>query len=236
MLELKADLHVHSSVSDGRNSPREVIIEALRKGIQVISVTDHDSFEGSLRAARFAGELGEELVVIVGSEIRTVKGDILVYCTGRPPARIPVDPLELRDRMHEEACLVVPAHPFDKRRKGIGELIYAGGWDAVEVFNAHSDPWSNRRALEAARELGVPGLANSDAHVAEAIGSAYNIIMASDVTVEDVFEALAKGNVTPVYGRPSVKAIASTVAWSIKRRLRKKEGRYGVEEDYPLYE
>ncbi len=221
----RGDMHMHTTVSDGRASPEEVVLVAVEKGLDFIAVTDHDSFEGAIRARRAAASAGLDLVVIIGSEVRTTRGDILVYCMEGPPSRVPRDPLELRDYMRGENCLVVPAHPFDKRRKGIGELVYEGGWDALEVFNAYSDPWSNRRAEEAARQLGLPGLANSDAHVPEAIGAAYNIVYCSDFTAEAILEAIRRGSVKPVPGRPGARVYLGTLAWSIERRvMRKKKG------------
>jgi len=218
-------MHLHTTVSDGRASPEETVLTAVEKELDFIAVTDHDTFRGSLLAQKAARSMGAEIVVLTGAEIRTTHGDILVYCSGEPPSRVPRDPLELRDYMQSEGCLVVPAHPFDKRRKGIGELVYEGGWDAIEVFNAYSDPWSNRRAAEAARQLGLPGLANSDAHVPEAIGAAYNLVQAEpDAGAEEILEAIRRGRVVPVPGRPDAGAYLRTLSWSIERRLRRRRG------------
>ena len=37
---IRADLHMHSTFSDGRNSPKEVILQAISKGLEAISITD----------------------------------------------------------------------------------------------------------------------------------------------------------------------------------------------------
>ncbi len=223
-VRLRGDMHMHTTVSDGRDPPDRVVLAAHERGLDFIAVTDHDSFEGAIRARRAAEGMGLDIIVVVGNEVRTTRGDVLVYCAGKVPDRLPRDPLELVDYMHEEGCLVVPAHPFDKRRKGVGDLVYEARWDAIEVFNAHSDPFSNRRAQEAARELGLPGLANSDAHIADAVGSAYNIVEAEDADEEAILRAIRGGRVTPVPGRPGFGVYASTLAWSIERRLRRRRG------------
>jgi 3',5'-nucleoside bisphosphate phosphatase len=52
---VKVDLHVHSTASDGRHSPEEVVRMAAQLGLAAISITDHDSVDGvapALRAAR----------------------------------------------------------------------------------------------------------------------------------------------------------------------------------------
>lgn len=52
------DLHSHTNESDGSLSPLELISEAARSGVSVLSITDHDTFAGfdaAQDAARTAG-------------------------------------------------------------------------------------------------------------------------------------------------------------------------------------
>jgi len=66
----QVDLHVHSTASDGRLSPTEVIREAAGRGLQYIALADHDSVAGIAEAkAAAAGFAG--LTVIPGIEIST---------------------------------------------------------------------------------------------------------------------------------------------------------------------
>ena len=41
-----ADLHIHSSYSDGAYTPEEIIDIAKKNGVKYISITDHDSIGG----------------------------------------------------------------------------------------------------------------------------------------------------------------------------------------------
>jgi predicted metal-dependent phosphoesterase TrpH len=217
-MRVRGDLHIHSVYSDGRAGPKEIILEAIYKELNLISVTDHNTFKGSLATARLAEKMEEAPLVIIGNEVRTVDGDILVYCY--EPIDTPRDTLELIDEAHANNCLVVPAHPFDTFRKGIGEKVFdIPGWDAIEVWNASASKGANRRALEAAKILGLPGLANSDAHVPEYIGAAYTVFEVSELTVEGVFEAISSKHVYPFYGRPPLHARIKKLEWSIRRRL-----------------
>lgn len=43
----RIDLHMHTTVSDGTDSPLEIIDKVREKGIDVFSVTDHDAIKGS---------------------------------------------------------------------------------------------------------------------------------------------------------------------------------------------
>ena len=40
------DLHIHTTASDGTFSPKEVVEEAVRRGLSVIAITDHDTTQG----------------------------------------------------------------------------------------------------------------------------------------------------------------------------------------------
>lgn len=46
----KFDLHLHTTASDGSDTPSELIALAREAGLTVISVTDHDTLEGSIAA------------------------------------------------------------------------------------------------------------------------------------------------------------------------------------------
>jgi len=56
------DLHTHSAVSDGSESPGRVVELAAAAGCAALALTDHDSQAGLDEAARRAGELGVRLV------------------------------------------------------------------------------------------------------------------------------------------------------------------------------
>lgn len=66
---MKIDLHTHSSASDGTDAPGDVIRRAARLGVQVVALTDHDTYAGIPEARRAADEVGVELVV--GMEMST---------------------------------------------------------------------------------------------------------------------------------------------------------------------
>ncbi|MEM0246556.1 MAG: PHP domain-containing protein [Desulfurococcaceae archaeon] len=213
---IRADLHTHSTFSDGKASPLEIVYVAGDRALGAVSITDHDTFRGSIVAKKLAITYG--ILVIPGAEMRTDRGDILVYCDREVdlPKRISL----LIEKAHEENCLVVPAHPFDFIRLGIGDLVYEYQvWDAIEVWNASSTKGANYQALEAAKMLNKPGIANSDAHIPEEVGSAYTLIEVDDLTVDSVLEAIRRNRVKPFLGRVPLKARFNRLVWSIERSL-----------------
>ena len=50
---MKPDLHMHTTASDGGLSPRELVDFAASRGVTIMAITDHDTFDGadSLRGA-----------------------------------------------------------------------------------------------------------------------------------------------------------------------------------------
>ena len=56
------DLHSHTTASDGQHSPTELVALAVRAGVTVLSVTDHDTVEGLAEATEAARAHGVELV------------------------------------------------------------------------------------------------------------------------------------------------------------------------------
>ena len=66
------DLHTHTTASDGTYTPRELIEEAKRTGIEVLAITDHDTFEGYFEAIPYAQRAGIDLIagVEIGTQLR----------------------------------------------------------------------------------------------------------------------------------------------------------------------
>lgn len=50
-----ADLHVHSTASDGTYSPEEIVDKSVAEGLSVVAITDHDTIAG-VKKARARGE------------------------------------------------------------------------------------------------------------------------------------------------------------------------------------
>jgi 3',5'-nucleoside bisphosphate phosphatase len=67
MPPINADLHCHSSVSDGTLSPREVAQRAHAQGVELWALTDHDELRGQQPAREAA--LGLGMSYLTGTEI-----------------------------------------------------------------------------------------------------------------------------------------------------------------------
>ncbi len=197
------DLHCHTSASfDSLAKPEAVVAAAVRRGLTHLAITDHDRIEGALRARDAAPD---GLTVIVGEEVKTADGDLIALFLERAvaPGRSARDTIA---EVREQGGLVGIPHPFDRFRgsmlkdpklEAIGALV-----DWVEAYNARIVGGNgNDRAAAFARELGLPGIAVSDAHSVLEVGVAYTALDGDPSTPAGLLAALASAEVVP--GRAS---------------------------------
>ena len=64
------DLHIHTTASDGKFSPEEIVRKAAELGLAVIAICDHDTVDGVAPALKEAGS-STHLKVIPGIEVST---------------------------------------------------------------------------------------------------------------------------------------------------------------------
>ena len=74
------DLHLHTTASDGRSTPEQLVQRAHRAGLKTIAVTDHDTVAGVAAARDVATPLG--LRVVTGIEITAVSDGLDVHVLG----------------------------------------------------------------------------------------------------------------------------------------------------------
>ena len=77
---MTVDLHIHSTYSDGTCSPAELVAIARARGLTAISITDHDTMEGTAEALDAGAALGIEIVP--GLEMSVVHGSTHLHLLG----------------------------------------------------------------------------------------------------------------------------------------------------------
>ena len=71
------DLHTHTTASDGRCTPGELVARAAAAGVTVLSVTDHDTVEAC--AAVEAACTAAGITFVPGIEITAVREEVDVH-------------------------------------------------------------------------------------------------------------------------------------------------------------
>lgn len=162
-----ADLHIHTTRSDGMHSPARVAAELDRSDLAVAAITDHDTVAGAIEVEEALAGEGPEIVI--GTEVSTADGHVIALFVDRDitPGLAAGDTISA---IHRCGGLAVAAHPYSISL-GVGDLAYRLDFDAVEIING--SPFMEVANGRAARRLGgstSAALGCSDAHVAAAIG------------------------------------------------------------------
>jgi predicted metal-dependent phosphoesterase TrpH len=176
----RADLHMHSTWSDGIATIEEILEYVERESdLDVIAITDHDVIDGSLHARDLWARGGYRFDYIVGEEISTREGHLLaLFIEERIRPGLSME--ESIHLVHEQGGLAIVAHPLHRlfrhscQREVLDRLYRAGGtWlDGIETWNASfCGIYANQVAMRVNREVyGLPEVGNSDAHTLSAIG------------------------------------------------------------------
>ena len=160
------------------------------------------------------------VLIIPGAEIRTNIGDILVYCPEIPEVdHAPRDIYELSDWASERDCILVPAHPLDIFRHGIGLInLFKYDWKVVEVYNGGVIiPLVNEITYSICRRMKVSCIGNSDAHHVSSMAMCYTLIKCDNIDVESVIKSIVNGFVEP-RSEKYVRRVKYRVRSSIIRR------------------
>ena len=176
----RADLHMHTTFSDGWPEPRGLVDHACVTGLNVIAVTDHDTIEGALRASDHA-VAHSKLHVVVGEEVSSRDGHIVGLFLERR-IRPGMSAAATVHAIHDQGGLAVAVHPFWRtQRRTRGGPVHGVGWlaaelpfDAIEVENATPGFYLfNQLARRLNLGLGCSELGGSDAHILDAVGRAF---------------------------------------------------------------
>jgi predicted metal-dependent phosphoesterase TrpH len=201
------DPHVHTTFSDGRHRPFEVVTTACQiPGLDTIAITDHDCIAGAIEALRYIDACGSHLQVIVGEEVSSREGHILGLFLHElvRPGRSALDTILA---IHEQGGLAIAAHPFRRPgREGVAALAAALPFDAIELLNGAPTPRTkaaNRRT--AALDLkGKPVTGGSDAHIKEMVAACCTEYEGRGP--DDFRRALLRGRTSPMRRRVNLAA------------------------------
>jgi len=201
--ECKAQLHCHTTASDGRLRPQEAVDRYREAGYAFLALTDHD------RITRMEGSGDSDFCLIPGVE-RTVPrpvrplgphlGCLFVY---RLPeghnARALVEDVAVQGGV---ACL---NHPSWKGNLWTAQwteadLRHLRGYRLMEVWNPHSDPEEDvRRWVAACRQQGpgcpVAPVASDDLHEEADFNRGWIVARVEAITQEALRTALLRGAV-----------------------------------------
>ncbi len=230
----KADLHIHTRVSDGMASVSQVLeyIEH-RTDLDAVAITDHEDISGGLEARDLAGRRGYRFEVIPGAEITTLQGHVLALFLERtPPSFRGID--STLETIHREGGIAIAPHPlswltrsiskrtFDRLQLGDGQRF-----DAIELANPSPAALRTREraALLNEERWRLPVTGGSDGHHLPHLGTGWTEY--EGTTAEHLRAAIVSGT-TQALMRPypslrevGIVRIAAGLAWGYSATPRK---------------
>jgi len=220
----RADLHMHTTASDGWPTPHELVDHAARRArLDVIAVTDHDTIEGALRARDHAAKRAR-FHVIVGEEVSSRDGHIVALFLERR-VRPGMSAAATVHAIHDQGGLAIAAHPFWRTQRrartgpvhGVGWLAAELDFDAIEVENATPGFYLfNQLAHRLNLGLGAAELGCSDAHILDAVGRAFTEFPGK--TPEALREAIESGVTTARRRRYRAVGLVRYAAWGLNHQ------------------
>jgi len=138
----RADFHVHTTASDGRLTPTEIVELAVKRGIEILAITDHDSTEGIVEALA-AAERHPGFTLVPGIEMSTdIPGDE-IHVLGHF--------LDYKDDEFQRTLTMLRGARRDRGRKMV-EKLHAQGIDI---------PWERVEELADGGAVGRPHVAQT---------------------------------------------------------------------------
>jgi hypothetical protein len=148
MEEIIANLHMHTTYSDGTGNHTEIAEAAIKAGLDVVIVTDHNVYVSG--PEDYYGANDKKVLLLVGEEIHNQaripqKSHLLVLGAGTELASFAGDINRLIEAVHKTGGLAFIAHPTDPASPAVNEDDLS--WDdwqvkglaGIEIWNAMSE-------------------------------------------------------------------------------------------------
>jgi predicted metal-dependent phosphoesterase TrpH len=216
------DLHAHTSVSDGTETPSQLVKAAAEAGLGTIAITDHDSTAGWQEA--FTAAEGTGLTIIPGMELSTNYGPasvhMLAYLFDPLNAGIVTETARIRDGRLHRAERIVERIAAD----------YDLTWDDVIAESSDGTTLGRPHIADALVRKGhVPNRSAAFESILHWRGSYYEKYYAPS-PLEGVRMIVAAGGV-PVLAHPATYGKYRPMTDSVIRKLTD-EGLFGLEIDH----
>jgi predicted metal-dependent phosphoesterase TrpH len=219
---MRIDLHTHSTVSDGTESPVEVMRAAAAAGLDVVALTDHDAMDGWDAGAAEAERLGIGFVpgIEVSCSHKGMSIHLLAYWPRRDDPALTSMLALTREARVERAREIV---------RRVGE-DYPLTWDAVAARSGDAATVGRPHIADALVDGGA--FPDRDAVFAQVLaGNSKYYVPHYAPQVVDAVRALRAAGGVPVFAHPGADGRGRIVATSVIEAMAD-AGMVGLEVDH----
>ncbi len=190
---LLANLHTHTTQSNGFLTPEQVVWWHYWRGYRIVGVTDSNTVQGGKRALEFVQRTGLPVTVLIGEEFRGKTHLVLLNIHHDITPREFDVPKAIKEAKRQGG-VVIAAHPWSGRHE-IADLI-AWGVDGVEVTNGSVLGGQRLRTLCQQHRLAAIGSLDFRSEIDPDTAT---VLPSWATTPEKVAEALQKGHCAALY-------------------------------------
>jgi len=220
---------MHTIKSDGKNSLKEMLKMAKRKGLDAIAITDHN-VSSKFNSEKISEKYG--IYVIPGCELSFLSGHLLVLGLDSELVEKKLKQHKIKERtcsviarkktirgilqyFIDNGALIIAAHPkiptgmMSLRGNFLAELYERGLVHGAEIHNDDIEKKFKRKfyrvwhnlAKKFVLKLEIPAYSNSDAHVKNRLGNRFNMVKLDDP--KKLLETLKNGKIEIRHGTKS---------------------------------
>jgi hypothetical protein len=216
---LAGDFHIHAAPGDGSLTPSALRDEAVRQGLDVIAITNHNQFLAASLVPAIADEVNQPLV-LAGEEVTNPNYHLIAVGLDhvvRPD--LPV--VDAVAAIHAQGGVAIAAHP-GRSFSGYDDDAALAAVDGTEV--AHPERVEKYRQqyietyMRASQLRGhVAAIGSSDVHNSLDLGRCRTFVFARERSAAGVLEAIAAGRTVAadesgrLFGDPSLVARVRTL-------------------------
>jgi hypothetical protein len=195
---LKADFHTHTSddpLDDIDYSAEELIDNASKKGIQVLSISCHTALVYDEYLVKYAEQHGVFLIPALEANFEGTRHVLII---NPAPEHLTVSSFDEFRAVGKKDALLIAPHPYYPGGTALREYLEPNIdlFDAIEYSNFYRrnlNFW-NKKAKKIAEKYELPLVGNSDTHVLPYVDSTHTLIRA-ERNIPSIFEAIRSNNI-----------------------------------------
>lgn len=239
-----ADLHYHSTYSDGSATPEQIAKQAKELNIW-FAITDHNEINGSLESMKF-NKFSIPAIEVTSNE----KQDILIYFYNKidlilfykkivekhktPNRGINMNTISLSfqtilENAKKYKCVTVLPHPFTMKPKNSSKFIENNSEllkyiDCIEVVNGLMTKSRNVDGERWCLQKGKVPFGGSDGHHLEALGAVVVAVKCNN-DIESFLDNIKKGNLKVVGKELSMRKAFKSRTTILRRNIKIRMGK-----------
>jgi hypothetical protein len=194
---LVGDLHIHTMLSDGSGSPRQVLLACMAAGMDFAAVTDHSFGGASYQGKTWCDRWVPSFTAIRGAEVQGADFEMLALGISRDIEAQP-DPQQIAAEIHAQGGTALLCHPYGRPYLEIVGDLKALGLDGIDRYTEPMAGYLAERELVGQQPVVT---AVTDSHSLSFVRPYRTLAFAADRSERGILSAVREGYFVTLDGR-----------------------------------